>query len=160
MSTNRRVAVSAALANAAVGNKKRNSVVQGNEAIVAKVREIGVAAYAANGGGKKKGGDAIGSDDLESSDYDDDSSLESLRRWKKKRDRRSRGRSRSRSRSRSRGRSYSRSRWEMDYGDVSISTITGEPRTCSPPYKRDKDKSHENNEMVRLSIGSQLTIES
>ena len=157
MSTNRRVAVSAALANAAVGNKKRNSVVQGNEAIVAKVREIGVAAYAANGGGKKKG-DAIGSDDLESSDYDDDSSLESLRRWKKKRDRRSRGRSRSRSRSR--GRSYSRSRREMDYGDVSISTITSEPRTCSPPYKRDKDKSHENNEMVRLSIGSQLTIES
>ena len=156
MSTNRRVAVSAALANAAVGNKKRNSVVQGNEAIVAKVREIGVAAYAC--GGKKRGGDAIGSDDLESSDYDDDSSLESLCRWKKKRDRRSRGRSRSRSRSR--GRSYSRSRREMDYGDVSISTITGEPRTCSPPYKRNKDNSHENNEMVRLSIGSQLTIES
>ena len=137
----KRKTISVTLANAA---KDKNFQDKGNEAVVAKLREFGVGAFAASkktggaksgakgggGGGRKGSGDRYY---YTSSEYDDDSDddefereLRRRRKWSRRKGRRSSSRSRSRGRS------------SHYYDDVSISTITGEPRDCSPPVRREE----------------------
>ena len=136
--------ISVTLANAA---KDKTFQDKGNEAVVAKLREFGVGAFAASkktggaksdakgggGGGRKGRGESSRYCYYSSSEYDDDSDddefereLRRRRKWSRRKGRRSRSRSRSRGRS------------SHYYDDVSISTITGEPRDCSPPVRREE----------------------
>ena len=125
------------MANAA---KDKNFQDKGNEEVVAKLREFGVKSFASKrtAGGKKvgKSKETISPLSSVSSEYSSedefDKELERRRRWTKRLKKRSRSRSRSRSR-----RSISRGRY---CDEVSISTITGLPRDCSPPVRRN-DKS-------------------
>ena len=128
-SNKRRKNISVTLANAA---KDKNFQDKGNEEVVAKLREFGVQSFASkrNAGGKKVGkpkeiASPLSSVSSEYSSEDEfDKELERRRRWT----RRQRIRSR---------KSISRGRY---CDEISISTITGLPRDCSPPV-RCNDKS-------------------
>ena len=113
------------LANAA---KDKTFQDKGNEEVISKLREFGVQSFAASkkasgskgGGGKRDAYYSSTDDEDEYSDEDEfERELQRRRKWTK--------RQKKRSRSRSRGRSK--------YDDVSISTMTGLPRDCSPPVR-------------------------
>ena len=120
--------------NICVLGKRRQD--KGNQEVIEKLREFGVGSFAASRkavgskDGGNKGGGKKGYDYYSSSDYDsDDYRYERDRRRRKWAERKRRRSSKSRGRSRSGGRSGK-------YDDVSISTITGLPRDCSPPVRR------------------------
>lgn len=129
---NKKKNISVTLANAA---KAKTFQDKGNKEVIEKLKEFsvgssagskktsGVEGVAKGGGGRKQSYRYHYS----SSDYDEDSNddefkreLRRRRKWSKRKSNRSRSRSASR----------------HNYDDVSISTITGEPRDCSPPFRR------------------------